>query len=311
MSELRQLRYFVMIAEEGQITRAANRLHIAQPALSQAIAQLEARLGVALFVRHARGMTLTPAGEAFLDAARTALTALEEADRAARSHTPACDRIEWGFIDWPPMIQAPELFAAFSEAHREVEVCFRELSRPRHTTSDWLETVDVALCFSPTPHPEVELQALRSEPRAAVMARSHPLAKHSDLGLTDVLDETFCGNHPSLEPVRAGFWNLDDHRGSPARTTGDEACNAHEAIAIIASGRAITTAPYSAAMTFLALMPSVVAIPLRDADPTVLTLVSHKQPHNPLVDSIIALAHALGNGAPEPARATASSPDGD
>src|SRR5437764_7545890 len=124
MSELRQLRYFVMIADEGQITRAASRLHIAQPALSQAIAHLEARLGVALFVRHARGMTLTPAGEAFLGAARTALTALEDADRAARSRTPACDRIEWGFIDWPPMIQAAELFALFTRSTRQVEVPF-------------------------------------------------------------------------------------------------------------------------------------------------------------------------------------------
>ena len=308
MSELRHLRYFVMVAEEGQITRAASRLHVAQPALSQSIAQLETRLGVELFVRHARGMTLTPAGEAFLDAARTALTAVADADHAARSHTPASDHIEWGFIDWPPMIQAPELFAAFTEAHREVEVCFRELSRPKHTTPAWLEPVDVALCFSPTPHPDVELQPLRSEPRAAVMARSHRLATRSELVLADVLKETFCGNHSSLEPVRAAFWNLDDHRGSPAHTTADEARNAHEAIAVIASGRAITTAPYSAAMTFLVLMPSVVAIPLRDADPTVLTLVSHKHRHNPLVESIVAMARALGNGASGRSRTEASSP---
>jgi DNA-binding transcriptional LysR family regulator len=155
MSELRHLRYFVTVAEEGQMTRAANRLHIAQPALSQAIAQLESRLGVELFARHARGMRLTPAGEAFLEAARTALTAVEDADRAARLHTPRPDRIEWGFIDWPPMIQAPELFATFTERHRETEVCFRELSRPRHSTATWLASVDVALCFSPTPHPDV------------------------------------------------------------------------------------------------------------------------------------------------------------
>jgi DNA-binding transcriptional LysR family regulator len=307
MSELRHLRYFVMVAEEGQITRAAGRLHVAQPALSQSIAQLEARLGVALFVRHARGMTLTPAGEAFLDAARTALTAVADADDAARSHVGPSDRIEWGFIDWPPMIQAPELFAAFTEAHRQTEVCFRELSRPKHTTAAWLAPVDVAICFSPTPHPDVELQPIRSEPRAAVMARSHRLATRSGLVVADVLEETFCGNHPSLEPVRAAFWNLDDHRGSPAHTTADEVCNAHEAIAIIASGRAITTAPYSAAMTFLALMPSVVAIPLRDAAPTVLTLLSHKDRRNPLADVVVAIARSLGDGTSQRSRARARS----
>ena len=124
MPELRQLRYFVMVAEEGQITRAASRLHVAQPALSQAIAQLEARLGVALFVRHARGMTLTAAGEAYLEAARTALTAVADADRAAQSSSRADrDRVEWGFLGWPPMVQAPELFNAFTAANivRQIE----------------------------------------------------------------------------------------------------------------------------------------------------------------------------------------------
>jgi len=65
MTRLRQIQYFVAVAEEEQITRAARKLHLAQPALSQAIAQLESQLGVALLERHAHGVTLTAAGEAF------------------------------------------------------------------------------------------------------------------------------------------------------------------------------------------------------------------------------------------------------
>ena len=149
MAELRQLRYFVAVAEEGQITRAAGRLHIAQPALSQAIAHLEQRLGVPLFVRHPRGMTLTPAGEAYLDAAQTALTAIADADRAAQRAEG--DRLDWGFIGVPPVVQAPELFSAFILAHPHVRLSFSELYFPRETSAAWLSDVDVALCFSPTP----------------------------------------------------------------------------------------------------------------------------------------------------------------
>ena len=61
----RHLRYFVTVVEEGQITRAAAKLHMAQPALSQAIADLESRLGLRLLIRHTRGVALTPNGEVF------------------------------------------------------------------------------------------------------------------------------------------------------------------------------------------------------------------------------------------------------
>src|SRR4051794_11136472 len=77
--ELRHLRYFVAIAEERSISRAAERLWIAQPGLSTQVRRLEAELGIQLFHRHTRGVDLTPAGEVFLERARIALAAAEEA----------------------------------------------------------------------------------------------------------------------------------------------------------------------------------------------------------------------------------------
>jgi DNA-binding transcriptional LysR family regulator len=294
VTNLRHLRYFVMVAEEGQLTRAASRLHIAQPALSQAIAQLESQFGVELLERHARGVSLTPAGEAFFVKARAALAAVADADLAARSHSRAGNsRVEWGFSGWPPMVQAPELYSAFTAASPDAQVSFRELSWPRGTTASWLEPVDVGLCFSPTPHHDVELLPLRAEPRVVLVASSNPLAQRSELTVAEVLDETFCGANPSLEPVRAGFWRLDDYRGGPGEETFGEAANPQEMVAVVASGRAITTAPASTGQIFEAAVPGLVAIPLSDARPTVLSLVWHKGNPNPLVDLLVAIARRL------------------
>src|SRR5258708_11308862 len=77
--EIRHLRYFVAIAEERSFTRAAERLWVAQPGLSTQIRRLETELGVRLFERHTRGVTLTPAGALFLERARVALAAADAA----------------------------------------------------------------------------------------------------------------------------------------------------------------------------------------------------------------------------------------
>ncbi len=301
MPNLRLLRYFVAAAEDGSVTRAARKLGVSQPSLSQAIAQLESQLGVKLFARHSRGITLTSAGAMLFVRARAALEATDDADLTARSLSRAAKgALVWGFIGTPPMLEAPELFAAFLASHPDVELSFRELPYPRVSTAAWLEDVDVALCYSPTPHPDVQITSLHSTPRAAVMPETHPLADRRELAVADLLDEMFCGNDPSLEPVRAGFWRLDDHRGGPGHTTADRILTPQEALAVIVSGRAIMTAPLSGLTRVLAAVPGVVAIPVRDAHPATLTLAWLTDRANPLIDSLAStaesVAHLAGDG---------------
>jgi DNA-binding transcriptional LysR family regulator len=296
-----QLLYFVTVAEEGRMTRAAAKLHVAQPALSRSIAQLESDLGLQLFERHSRGVTLTPAGATFLEKARLALAAYADAAETAHSLArAAAGEIELGFVGFPIRLQAPDLLDAFAAARPHVDFRFHELQFPSRSTASWLGQVDIALSYQPPADPDVRAQALRAEPRVVLAPKGHPLAKRSELTVAEVLDETFLGVAPSVEPAWAGFWSLDDHRGNPApHLTAGRASNSHEMFAMIAEGRAITTVPASQAAIILSVLSSVVAIPLRDAKPLVLALIWRLDHHTPLIGDLVAVARNLAeDGAP-------------
>jgi DNA-binding transcriptional LysR family regulator len=121
--ELRHLKYFVTIAEERSITRAAERLWIAQPGLSTQLRRLEAELGVQLFNRHTRGVDLTDAGELFLERARAALAAAEAA-RCTGRHLEAglVGSLRLGITTEAPARIGPSLLAAFGHERPEVEL---------------------------------------------------------------------------------------------------------------------------------------------------------------------------------------------
>ena len=138
------LRYFATVADEGQITRAARKLHVTQPALSRAMGELESELGVRLIERHARGITLTPAGERFLVSARAAVAAWTDAVANARSHAEVdSSAVEFGFLGVPPGLDSPRVLEEFAQAHPAIELRFRELPFPYTPTKSWLADVDV------------------------------------------------------------------------------------------------------------------------------------------------------------------------
>ncbi len=293
-----QLHYFVTIAEMGQITRAAKHLHLAQPALSQAVAQLEAQLGVRLLDRHARGVTLTPAGEAFLVKARAVLSAEADAAATAQSLARIADgALELGFLGAPPTVAAPDVLGAFARSHPQAELSFRELQFPTSATAAWLANVDLALCFSPTSHAEVATLTLWNEPRTLLVGRSHPLAACEELDVADVIDERFYGHAPSVESTWAGFWTLDDHRGGPPeRLTDDRPANSLELIATISSGDAIRAFAATTASTIARLLGDLVEIPLRDAAPARCALAWRQGDGNPLVEAFVEAARSAQNG---------------
>lgn len=293
------LEYFVAVAEEGQVTSAARRLGVAQPAVSQAITQLESETGLQLLERHARGVRLTPAGESFYAKARLAVTATGDAVSTARSLARAQDgTIEFGFLGAPPSIEGRIEMEGFAMAYPDIDVRYRDLPFPTRSTSAWLGDVDVAACHLPPPDDAIWSKVIRREPRVALIPRGHALADRPHLDVAEVLDQTYVGFDASVDPDWAGFWCLNDHRGGPPeRVTGDRAGNPQEVLAALGAGSAITVVPLAAANVLANVLASTCAVPLRDAEPARIALVGHRDQRNPLVAALVSYADILASAA--------------
>jgi DNA-binding transcriptional LysR family regulator len=302
-----QLRYFVAVVEDGQLTRAAARLHVAQPALSQAIAKLESQLGLKLLIRHPRGVALTPAGEVFFEKARAAvdseLEALQTAESLVRG---AQGTLVFGTVGLPPWLTDPELVEEFSEARPNVEIRLREVPFPSTPIASWLADVDVMISTVLSPDPEVWVDPLNAEARVVLAARSHPLGARDELTLAEVLDETFTRTDPAVDPLWAGNWTLDEFRGGPPRNQVQRpASNVQSTLAAVASGLAISTSPASQAVPIVNAFSDVVAIPLRDAPPMVMSLVGRNDRRSRPVEALREVARSLlQRRSPDLARST-------
>lgn len=305
-----QLEYFVAVAENGQMTGAARRLGIAQPALSQAIAQLEAELGLKLLDRHPRGVTLTRAGEAFYDKARVAVAALAAAESTARSLARGREgAIDFGFLGAPPSLAGRVEMDAFASAYPDVVIRYRELPFPARDTSSWLDEVDVAACHRPPSHHEVWVRPLRYERRIALLPAGHRLAGREELIVEDVIDETFIGFSAAVDPGWAGFWSLDDHRGGPpASITADRAGNPQEVLAALSAGGGITLVPEAAALVLSSIVGGIAVAPLCDAARGEISLVGHTDRRNPLVQCLVEFADGWAVPAQPPLRQGGAAP---
>jgi DNA-binding transcriptional LysR family regulator len=292
-----QLRYFVTVVEEQQITRASRRLHIAQPALSQSISRLEAQLGVQLLRRHARGVTPTAAGELFLDKAQALVAAEREASEAAAwLHRQLHGSVVIGTVGLPAWQVDPGLIEAFAFTHPAAELRPRELPFPSAPVGSWLAEVDLTISTVLSEDEETWVEPLRFEPAVVLAARSHRLATRRQLTVSEVLDETFIETAAGVDPVWAASWSLDDQRDGcrPARTVASPA-TLQGMVATIAGGAAISIAPALQAQTIAASLPGIAVIPLRDGPSLPVSLVGRKDRLSPQVLALRALAKDLAD----------------
>ena len=192
--ELRHLRYFRTVAEEKHFGRAAARLHMAQPPLSQQIKQLESELGVALLRRTTRRVDLTPAGEAYLVRVRAILQAVDAAgEEAKRIGSGLEGRLVVGCVGSATYSLLPALARALREQLPGVDFAFQgEMLTPDQIAALRDGSIDLALMRPPgdaTEHGDLTVVTLREEKYVVALPEDHRLAARSRVRMADLRDE--------------------------------------------------------------------------------------------------------------------------
>jgi DNA-binding transcriptional LysR family regulator len=201
MLEHRQLIYFAAVAEELNFSRAAERLHMAQPPLSVAIRKLERELGTELLARTTREVRLTDAGVMFLAGAKRVLDELEHTIRATRRAAAGeLGRLRLAFSPATRYETLPVLGRAFRASRPDVDLLTEEMWNVNIIPALRSGAVNAALCTCPQRSDEIVSETVRSEPIVALVAEHHPLAGRTELGLAELADDTFMLVERELSP---------------------------------------------------------------------------------------------------------------
>ena len=254
----RKLRYFVAVAEELHFGRAAQRLHIAQPALSRQIRVLESEFGAALFERDRRGTVLTPAGEALLGDAKSFLCQADALVRRVRAAGEGVDRFTVGFM---PGITLTPVIRLLRARHPGLDV--------RMLRTDWSDQVDVlhdaradiGIVRLPVDQAGLAVTRLYSEPRVAVVAASHRLAGKEKVRIADL-----AADHLLQDPDAVPEWrDIAVELRADERPPTPVIHSIEEKLELVAGGEGIAVIPLSTAAFYT--RTDVAVVPVEDLGP--------------------------------------------
>jgi DNA-binding transcriptional LysR family regulator len=244
--ELRHLRYFVVVAEELHFRRAAERLHMSQPPLSQQIRQLEEEIGATLFLRNQRKVELTAAGADFLERAHEILDAVEDAARQARRvQRGEVGRLAVGFVGSAMYSFIPELLRAFRDQSPDIALRLHELGTTEQLRQLEDGRLDVGFLRVARARPGLTLETVLEEPVVVALPDVHPLAAGPRLRLADLEGQ------PLVLLTRAGSPGLRDALAGAIEQLGGEEQIAQEVaemqtvIGLVAAGVGISLVPES------------------------------------------------------------------
>lgn len=290
--ELRHLRYFIAVAEEGSLTHAADRrLHTAQPSLSRQIRDLESEVGVPLLTRNVRGVELTPAGWAFLDHARLILSQVQAAGEAARRTAQAAkSTFELGFLTGQELEWLPTAMRILGDQLPNIDITVSSKYSPDLADALMSGKLDAAFMRRETHATGLEFLRVATEPLVVLMPADHRLASCAAIDPRDFKDESFISVSNIAPMLRIAIDDYLAGLGLDIRPS-HEVHNLTMAMSLIASTHSVALAPIYARNY----LPSAVTTrPLQGVAPSIDLVLGYQQANtSPILQLFVARLHEL------------------
>lgn len=191
--ELRQILYFIEVAKQEHVTHAAEKLHVAQSAVSRQIANLEAELGVSLFIREGRNVKLTPVGRIFLEHVEIAVQEIEKAKQEVNEFLdPESGHVRVGFPNSLAANTLPKVISAFRKDHPKIQFNLKQGTLSELTASIVKGEIDLAF-VAPVPmnHDDVKGHIFFTEALVALLPLHHPFSERDSIRLDELRKEPF------------------------------------------------------------------------------------------------------------------------
>lgn len=244
--ELRHLHYFITVAEELHFSRAAERLHISQPPLSQQIQNLEDEFGVKLFERTKRQVHLTEAGKVFLEHCYLVLAQLEQAVAVTQQiGRGEVGRLVISFVGTAMYTLLPKIFRVFREQFPAVELRLHELTTAQQIQALYDKQIDVGIVRSAISEPGLSVECFLPESLVLALPETHPLSAQAQVSLSLLANESFVLFPAKLGPLfyeqiirscqQAGFYPK----------VAQEAVQMQTIVGLVAAGLGIAIVPAS------------------------------------------------------------------
>ena len=291
--ELRHLRYVRAVGEELHFGRAAQRLHIAQPPLSQQIRQLEDELGVTRFTRSTRRVELTPAGEDYL---RRAVAILDSVDAAGRQAQRIAEgrqgHLSIGCVGSATYSLLPALVRAIGDELPDIEVSVRgEMLAPDQISALKSRDIDIALLRPPPDTDELHVETIRRDRLIVALPTGHRLASGSAIDLAQLRDENFIAHAGGGKSVMSGVLATTCARAGFVPHVRHEVEETSTLITLVAAGLGVAVVPEPTAALGIA---DVVYRPLSGQHERIdLAVALIESRRTALTDNVLAILHAI------------------